>query len=187
MHIFGANNFGKEMIEYFDFNRYKLTEIFDFKGGIELKDFTFSVKYNSMDSDREGLIITVKDNRERKRIAQGMRYMFWSFVDKSARRGYWSEIKLGDIILQDVVICPGAKIGWHTILNKNAYIGVDSVIGDFVNIGQNVVIEDNVTIGEGVNIGPNSVVKSGVTIGCWADIPGCTLVKNDIQDFPESR
>jgi hypothetical protein len=121
MHIFGANNFGKELIEYIDFNRYPLVHVLDTIPGIELAGLRFSVKYNPKLPSNEGLVIAVKDNRERKKIARGMKVdeltIFW---DKSARRGDWPKVQWGCIILQDVVICPGAKIGWHTILNKNA-------------------------------------------------------------------
>jgi serine acetyltransferase len=88
-------------------------------------------------------------------------------------------------IVTDPMICPGAQItvnikfGLCVIVNLNATIGHDCVIGDFVTISPGANISGNVTLGKRCYIGTGAAIIEGVTICDDVVIgAGCVVVKD---------
>jgi len=83
------------------------------------------------------------------------------------------------------LICPGAQytvnvqFGLCVIVNLNATIGHDCVIGDFVTISPGANISGNVTLGKRCYIGTGAAIIEGVTICDDVVIgAGCVVVRD---------
>jgi UDP-3-O-[3-hydroxymyristoyl] glucosamine N-acyltransferase len=92
------------------------------------------------------------------------------------------------IVITDPIICPGAQttvnITWGkcVIINLNATIGHDCVIGDFVTISPGANISGNVTIGKRCYIGTGAAIIEGVTICDDVTIGAGGVVVKDITE-----
>ena len=84
--------------------------------------------------------------------------------------------------MQGSTIQSAAKIGKHCIVNTNASIDHECVIGDFVHISPQATLCGNVHVGTGSWIGASAVVIPGVKIGRWSVIGAGSVVVNDVPD-----
>jgi sugar O-acyltransferase (sialic acid O-acetyltransferase NeuD family) len=73
-------------------------------------------------------------------------------------------IQEGTIIMHDVVVNAGAKIGCNSIVNTKALLEHDACIGNHNHISTKAVLNGDVKIGDKCTIGSNSTVIQGVKI-----------------------
>ena len=85
-------------------------------------------------------------------------------ISKRAAIGY------GNFIDTDVVIASGVNVGSHCLIQAQAYVGMDSTLGDFVQVGIGSKISAGVKIEDEVFIGSCVTIVSGVTIGKGARV-----------------
>lgn len=98
-------------------------------------------------------------------------------------------IKIGEgsIITAGVILTTKIHIGAHTLVNLNATIGHDTVIGNYcsimpgANLAGEVIIKDTVLIGTGANILNKRCVNSNARVGSGAVVtkdvkPNTTVV-----------
>lgn len=85
-------------------------------------------------------------------------------VSKRASIGY------GNFIDTDVIIASGASVGSHCLIQSQAYIGMDTTLGDFVQLGIGSKISAGVKIEDETFIGSGVTIVSGVTIGKGARV-----------------
>jgi sugar O-acyltransferase (sialic acid O-acetyltransferase NeuD family) len=85
-------------------------------------------------------------------------------------------IEEGTIVMHNVLVNAGAKIGKNCILNTNALIEHDAIIADHCHISTGAIINGGARIGAGTFFGSNAVCKEyieigeNVVIGCGAKI-----------------
>jgi sugar O-acyltransferase (sialic acid O-acetyltransferase NeuD family) len=77
-------------------------------------------------------------------------------------------IDRGTVVFHGAVIQAGVELGKACIVNTNATVEHDCIIGDFVHIAPGSVICGGVTIGSGCMIGAGSTILPGrkITSGC---------------------
>jgi sugar O-acyltransferase (sialic acid O-acetyltransferase NeuD family) len=90
------------------------------------------------------------------------------------------KIGAGSILGAGCVLTTGISIGQHVLINLNATIGHDSIVGDCTSIMPNVSIAGQVTIGHTVLIGSGANVINQVSIGDGAQIGAGSVVNHDI-------
>jgi sugar O-acyltransferase (sialic acid O-acetyltransferase NeuD family) len=128
-------------------------------------------------------IISIGNNKVRKRLSTALDTDFVSAVHKSAVVSKFSTIGKGTVVMAGVKINPDAVIGEHCIINTGAVIEHDADIADFVHISPSASLAGNVTVGEGTHIGIGAIVIQGVTIGKWATIGAGAIIIRDIPDY----
>ncbi len=105
---------------------------------------------------------------------------FATFVARSARIGSTSDIGIGAVILDQVVVTANARVGRHTVAMPHVTITHDDVLGDFVTLASGVSLGGGVRIGDGAYLGMNSSVRPGAVIGTDAVIGMGAAVLGDV-------
>jgi len=89
----------------------------------------------------------------------------------------------GTVVFAGVVIQPDVKIGRHSIINTGVTIDHDCKIGDFVHLAPGVNLAGGVNIEEGAFLGVNSSVIPYKNIGKWTVVGAGAVVIQDVPDF----
>jgi len=83
--------------------------------------------------------------------------------------------------LGNVIITNSVTIGQGTLLNLNATIGHDSVIGRYCDIMPGVNISGNCTIGDYCAIGTNATILPNITIDNNVKVGAGAVVTKDVS------
>lgn len=94
----------------------------------------------------------------------------------------YATIQEGTVIMHNVVVNPGAKIGINNIINTGSIIEHDSVIGDFSHISTKAVLNGASKIGSHCFIGSGSVVNENKIISSHCVIGSGSVVTQNILD-----
>lgn len=129
------------------------------------------------------IIISIGDNRIRKKIASNLKTSFFTALHKSAIISESVRIEEGSVVMAGVVINSSVKIGQHCIINSGAVIEHDCKIRDYCHISPNASLAGNVNIGEGTHVGIGACVIQDIKIGKWVTIGAGSVIINDIPDF----
>lgn len=119
------------------------------------------------------IVLSIGNNKVRETIyrrAQKIGYSFPNIVDKSVYISPFATVGEGCVILNNVVIQNGSKVGNATILNPGVEVHHDSSVGSFCCIYTNSVIRTYAKVEDGVKIGSNVTIKNE------------TVVNSDIAD-----
>ena len=135
-----------------------------------------SVLYEMPYPENGSLIIAVGDNAARRRVAlekEGMRppALFGKMVHPSAIVSKSASVGVGTVIMANVVVQAGARIGKHVILNTGCTVDHGCVVEDYAHIAPGAHLCGDVHIGEGTLVG----VGVGIAPGC--KVPAWSLVK----------
>ena len=125
-------------------------------------------------------LVAIGDNEARKRICnQYQRLNYYTLIHKTAQVSKTATIGEGSMIMANVVINAGAKIGQQCILNTASIVEHDCDLGDYVQISPRAVLCGTVTVGESGYIGAGAVVKNNINV-CENSIigAGCVVVKD---------
>jgi acetyltransferase EpsM len=135
--------------------------------------------------------LAVGDAAIRRRIADRLAQQvpalaFPSIVHPLARLASTAVIDPGAFVAIGATVGAAARVGRHAILNTNASIDHDCVLGDFAFAGPNAALGGSVIVGDGAFIGigaailPNLKIGAGATVGAGAvvvkDVPSNTTV-----------
>jgi sugar O-acyltransferase (sialic acid O-acetyltransferase NeuD family) len=98
-----------------------------------------------------------------------------------------SDVLLGEgvQIMAGAVIQPGSDIGANTIVNTNASVDHDCLIGSHVHLSPGVTLSGNVRVGDAVHLGSGATVIQGVTIAKNCLVGAGSVVVHDIPDDTE--
>ena len=124
--------------------------------------------------------VAIDDNKLRKSIVkllQEIRHV--QPVNAVHARASISEkaaIGYGNFIDHSAYLAPGSKIGSHCIVNTKVSLGVEAILGDFVQIGAGSTINSGVRIEDEVFIGSGVTIVSGITVGKGARIGAGSVV-----------
>lgn len=88
----------------------------------------------------------------------------------------------GTIVMQQVTVNTGARIGDNVILNNHCLVEHDAVIGDHVHISTGAIVNGDCTIGNGCFIGSGSVIVHGLSVTSNTIVgAGAVVVSNIIE------
>lgn len=173
--IYGAGGFGREVRGMLEVDsRYSFAGFFD-----DYLKLDEAVKAQSYDD----VLFAVADPNIRMKLVQkwsGKLVPFKSLVSSDVQLHPSVAIGKGSII------CPGVKatvhitIGDFVIINLNATIGHDAVIGNYCSLMPSVNISGSVTLGERVFVGTGATILQGITIGDDAVIGAGAVVTHDV-------
>jgi sugar O-acyltransferase (sialic acid O-acetyltransferase NeuD family) len=105
---------------------------------------------------------------------------------------YFTVTAAQHVVMDDVVVGPGAlfspwttltsniRIGAHFHCNLYSYVEHDCVIGDFVTFAPAVRCNGNVRIGDDAYIGAGALIRQGITIGAGAVVGMGAVVVRDV-------
>ena len=103
-----------------------------------------------------------------------------TFVARSARIGASSDVGIGGILLDSVVVTADARIGRHVVVMPNCTITHDDVLEDFCTLAAGVALGGAVRVGEGAYLGMNAAVRQGLTIGPESAVGMGAVVIRDV-------
>lgn len=182
--LIGAGGHGKVIKDIALGNNYKIVAFLDDNPDLkELHEIpVIRTKDLTQFSDKK-LVISIGNNKVRKRISEEVTGEFTSVIDISSNVSKFSQIGEGTVVMPSVTINSDTKIGKHAIINTGAIIEHDCLIGNFVHISPNATITGGVTIEEGTHVGAGAVVIPGVKIGKWATIGAGAVIIKDVPDY----
>lgn len=79
-------------------------------------------------------------------------------------------------------VSPEVTLSNHSVLLGHAFVGHNTVIGEFSHIAANAVVGANIKMGKGVHVGTNSVIRERITIGDFSIIGSGAVVLNDVPE-----
>lgn len=180
MILYGASGHAKVIIEAY----LKSGEIIEFlfDDNTEIKTLSLvdvQTGYNSSINSDSKLIVSIGDNKTRKKISEKIKHSFGKVIHPKAVIADGIIIKEGSVVFANVVIQPSTIIGKHVIVNTRASIDHDCKVDDFVHIAPGVTICGGVKVGEGSFIGAAAVILPNITIGKWTTVgAGAVVTKN---------
>lgn len=124
-------------------------------------------------TEYKNIVLSIGNSKIREKIyklAKEIGHSFPCIVNKSAYISPHAAVGEGCVILNNVVIQNGSKVGNATILNPGVEVHHDSSVGSFCCIYTNSVVRTYAKVGDGVKIGSNVTTKNEST------------VNNDIDD-----
>ena len=128
------------------------------------------------------LIISVGDNKLRKRISEIVNHKFATALHNSVIIDKYVKLGPGTVLMHNVTIQRDVVIGKHCIINTNASVDHDCVLGDFVHIAPSATLTGNIKVEEGTLIGANATILPNIKIGRWCVIAAGAVVTKDIPD-----
>ena len=135
--------------------------------------------------DHDGVVVAIGDNAVRAAVslaldARGERIV--TVQHPSASVSADVELGPGCMISAGAVITPCVRLGRGVLVNTNASIDHDTVIGDFAHVGPRAVGGGRVTIGARTLIGLGAAVLSGCRVGDDAVVGAGAVVTRDVPD-----
>ncbi len=86
-------------------------------------------------------------------------------------------------IMSGVVITSDVQVKQGALINLNATIGHNSVVGRFAEICPGVALSGNCTVNDYAFLGTGAVLLPGITIGKNAVVAAGTVVTKDVEPF----
>jgi len=184
MVFYGASGHGKVVMEAWLASGGTIADIFDDNEEIkEILGHPVKSKFNANEFGQGQLLISIGDNRVRKKIAGKIDLDLGKVIHPGAIISKSVGIGKGTVVLAGAVINSSALIGTHVIINSAAVIEHDCKIGDFAHISPNVTLCGGVSVGEGTHVGAGATVVPGISIGKWVIVGAGSVVTKDIPDF----
>ena len=140
-------------------------------------------KYNSEILPHHPLIISIGENKIRKKISTEVSHRFGMAVHPSANISKFSTVGAGSVVFHNAVVQSSTTIGKHCIVNTAVVVEHDCVMDDFSHLATHATLCGGVKIGEGTLIGAGATVLPNVKIGKWCIIGAGSVVTNDVGDF----
>lgn len=184
MLLYGASGHAKVICSSLESQTIPVCGIFD-----DNPELTFLDQYKVLGSYDPGylsdelMLVSIGDNRIRKKIAESILHRFGNCIAASAVCDSRVEIGEGTVILQKSVIQRDTMIGKHCIINTSASVDHDCVIDNYVHISPGATLCGSVYVGEGTHIGAGATVIQNIKIGKWCVIGAGTVVVDDIPDY----
>jgi acetyltransferase EpsM len=181
MYLFGASGHGKVIADIAAANDIKIKAFID--QDVTKKECYGSPVLNNLPDDKEKLIISIGNNRTRKKIAEQVTHEIGTLIHPKSIISGSVKIEEGTVIMGGGVINADTAVGKHCIINTNASVDHDCVIEDFVHISPNSALAGGVEVGEGSHIGIGASVIQGIKIGKWCVIGAGAVIITDIPDY----
>ena len=187
LNIFGvANSFVWEMVESANRLGISLTCIDNFGGAdTKLPNLKILDDANKLDLQFPAIAGIVKPLNRSKAVIHGenLGIRNWiNLVDPTSLIASTAILDSGIYINTAVVVASNAQIGKHCVLNRQASVGHDSVLKDFVFLGPGAIVLGNVEIGELSYIGAGAIIRAGITVGKNCMVGAGAVVLDNVED-----
>lgn len=179
MYLYGASGHAMVIMDILKANGISIEGLVD--DNPERKDLLGYPVFHGK-NDASPLIISIGNNKVRKKIAKNYSAEFGTAIHPSAIVSEYAQIGDGTVVMQGAIIQTCAKVGKHCIINTGASVDHECLIGDYVHISPHATLCGNVHVGEGTWIGAGTTVIQGVKIGKWCMIGAGSVVTKDIPD-----
>lgn len=125
-------------------------------------------------------IIAIGNNRIREKIAtKFLELDYYTAIHPKAILGMEVIIDKGTVIMANVVVNSGTRLGKHCILNTGSIIEHDNKIEDYCHISPNSILCGTVKVGKSSWVGAGSIVIQNRNIGENSMIgAGSVVIKN---------
>ena len=184
MNLYGASGHCKVIIDIIEALDKKVECVFDDDVTIlSVLNIPVSQWINDNQIENKNLLISIGNNKIRKKISETIIANFISLKHPSSIVSKYSKIEKGTVVMAGATINAEVIIGKHCIVNTNAVIEHDCVLEDFVHNSPNATITGNVFVGEGTHIGAGAIVLPNIKIGKWTTIGAGAIVIKDIPDY----
>jgi sugar O-acyltransferase (sialic acid O-acetyltransferase NeuD family) len=178
MILYGASGHARVILDILHANDVNVTELFDDNEQITTLQ---GVKVVTPHVTDEPVIVSIGNNRIRKRIAENNPYRYGVAIHPTAIVSPSAIIGEGTVVMQGAILQAGAVIGRHCIINTGASVDHECRIEDYVHVSPHATLCGDVAVGEGAWIGAGSVVIQGITIGAWSTVGAGSTVIRDVD------
>jgi sugar O-acyltransferase (sialic acid O-acetyltransferase NeuD family) len=134
------------------------------------------LKFGSKDI---GFAVAIGSNETRERVASLAEELGWTaetLVHPSSIVASTAEIGGGSYLAPGTVVCPGARVGRHVIINTHVSIGHDSQLDDFVQICPGARVSGGCQVERGGFVGSNSSLAPRAVVCEQAVVGACSFV-----------
>lgn len=114
-----------------------------------------------------GFAVAIGSNHAREVAARKAEDLGWAaemLAHPSAIVAPTAEIGGGSYLAPGTVVCPGARVGRHVIINTHASIGHDGVLDDFAQICPGARVSGGCRVEKGGFLGSNSSLAPGIVV-----------------------
>ncbi|CAL1519253.1 acetyltransferase [Chitinophaga sp. MM2321] len=182
--IYGASGHGKVIIEILEANGMEIGGVFDDSMSVTtLLDYPVAGFDPLKVNGTAQLIISIGNNRVRKKIASELQVTFGKAIHPAANISPRCTIDEGTVVMAGVTVNSHVQIGRHVIINTNAVVDHDCLLEDYVHISPGVALAGNVQVREGTHVGIGATVIQGIKIGRWCTIGAGAVIRKDVPDY----
>lgn len=182
IYLYGASGHAKVIKDIIEANGNQVLGYVD--DNVELNEFE-SLEVSHTSSGRSPLIISIGNNRIRKRIAESLESDYETAVHPTASVSPSATIGKGSVVMAGAIINSSAIVGNHCIVNTGVSVDHECELGDYVHLSPHATLCGNVRVGEGSWIGAGAVVIQGIKIGKWSIVGAGAVVTHDVPDYTE--
>lgn len=184
VYLYGAGGHAKVVAETLELSNITVKGVFDDNESLtSMLHLPVIGRYVSEKTVSESeIIITIGNNRIRKKVANEIPARFGTAIHPSAILSKTATIGYGTVVFAGVTVNSSSEIGKHAILNTQCSIDHECKIGDFTHISPLVALAGDVHVGEGTHVGIGACVIQGIRIGKWCTIGAGTVVISDVPD-----
>lgn len=190
--ILGAGGFGRELRCWYEraASRQSMPRLAGFLDervelhGQEILDIPVLGSADWLESRRHvGVLLGVGLPRVKASIVSRLadwHLTFPALIDPSANLGRDVKVGQGVVVCAGVTITTAVDLQAFSMVNINATIGHDSVIGRFSTISPGANLSGYTRIGEGVDVGTGAITIPGKSIGAWTVIAAGAVITADV-------
>lgn len=182
IYLYGASGHAKVIKDIIEANGSRVLGYVD--DNVELDEFE-SLKVSHSASGCSPFIISIGDNRIRKRIAESLESDYETAVHPTASVSPSATIGKGSVVMAGAIINSSAIVGNHCIVNTGVSVDHECELEDYVHLSPHATLCGNVRVGEGSWIGAGAVVIQGIKIGRWSIVGAGAVVTHDVPDYTE--
>lgn len=184
MLLYGASGHCKVIIDCLQSSALAVDGIFDDNPNITpLWNYKNLGTYNPKIFENEKLIISIGDNKTRKKLSTKIKHKFGSILHYSALVSKTAKWGCGSVAFHGAIIQADSIVGNHVIVNTAASVDHECILADYVHISPKAALSGNVSVGEGTHVGTGASIIQGVKIGKWCIIGAGTVIIEDVPDY----
>jgi UDP-perosamine 4-acetyltransferase len=127
--------------------------------------------------------VAIGDNSLRKERTRALRQIGYCLINAISSHAYISQYAsfgTGVAAMPGAVVNAAATVGEGAIINTNASVDHDCIVGAFAHVAPGAALAAQVDMGEGVFLGVGACVTPGITIGAWTVVGAGSVVVRDL-------